>query len=128
MTKNYFETEKIQTVTLAHETETGYKWYEEVPEKPLKFLGIRVGTEPAKKAGWASCINGERRTSDEMREYWDAWRVDEKTMKVFNNADVSIYFSYKHTLGTRFETHEDAQKYVDELIASSDKKFNVIIT
>ena len=66
MIKHYFETDKIQMITVSFESETGYKWYEAVPEKPLKFLGFRVRTEPAKKAGWASYINGERRTTEEM--------------------------------------------------------------
>lgn len=128
MTKQYFETDKIQTVTLTFESETSYQWYEAVPETPQTFLGFRVGTHPSIKAGWASGFFGERRTTEEMRAYWDAWRVDETAMKVYNKAHVSIHLSYKHTVGCRFESNEEAQKYVDDLIASSDKKFNVIIT
>jgi hypothetical protein len=48
-------------------------------------------------------------------------------MKVYNKSSITIYFSYKHYISSRFESNEEAQKYVDELLASSDKKFNVIV-
>jgi hypothetical protein len=35
--------------------------------------------------------------------------------------------SYKHTIGTNFDSNEAAQAYVDDLILGSDKKFTVII-
>jgi hypothetical protein len=126
-TITYFETDKIQTVTLTMESEVSMKWYEATPSKPIKFLGIRVGTYPGKKAGWAYSINHERNSTDELLVEWKGYRVDEEEMKVYNKAHVSIHFSYKHTLGTRFDTNEDAQQYVDELIEQSGRSFNVII-
>jgi hypothetical protein len=127
MTKHYFETEKIQTVTLTMESEAGMKWYEERPEDIRKFLGITYKNELRLQAGWGWQEHRERYTTEELEKEKPYLRVDEKEKKVYNKSYVSIYFSYKHTLGARFESNEEAQKYVDDLIASSDKKFNVII-
>lgn len=127
MTKHYFETEKIQTVTLTMESEAGMKWLKERPEKIRKFLGITISKEIRLKEGWGYGTHRERYTTEELKMEWPSYRVDEKEKKVYNKSYVSIYFSYKHTLGARFESNEEAQKYVDDLIASSDKKFNVII-
>ena len=47
--------------------------------------------------------------------------------RIYNRAHVEIRFGYKQSFGVRFESNEEAQAYVDELISSSDKKFHVII-
>jgi hypothetical protein len=127
MIKNYFETDKIQTVTLTMETEAGMQWYEERPEKIYKFLGITTGIDRKLKAGWAWQESGERYSTDAIREEKPYLRVDESEMKIYNKASVCIYFSYKHVLSTRFESNKEAQEYVDNLIAESGKKFNVIV-
>jgi hypothetical protein len=51
MTKTYFEVDKIETVTLTMETESGMKWHEALPLRKHKFLGITVGISPALPAG-----------------------------------------------------------------------------
>ena len=127
MTQHYFETDKIQTVTLTQETEAGMNWYEERPEKIFKFLMFAVGRIPRADAGWAWDVNRERYSSDVIRKENPYLRIDEREMKVYNKAHVSIYFSYKHSLGCRFESNEEAQQYVDKLIEDSGRKFNVII-
>jgi hypothetical protein len=127
MTKNYFETEKIQTVTLSMETLSGMKWLEERPEKIRKFLGITISKELRLQAGWGYGTYRERYTTEELAKEWPYLRVDEKEKKVYNKSYVSIYFSYKHSIGARFESNEEAQEYVDELIEQSGRIFNVII-
>lgn len=127
MTKNYFETDKIQTVTLYQETEAGMQWYEERPEKIYKFLGIITGRDRKLKAGWAWDEYRERYSTEELRAEKPSLRIDEREMKVYNKASVSIYFSFKHTLGCRFESNEEAQQYINTLIEDSGRKFNVII-
>jgi len=127
MTKHYFETEKIQTVTLTMETLSGMKWLEERPEKTCKFLGITIRKELRLKEGWGYGTYRERYTTDELAKDKPYLRVDEKEKKVYNKSYVSIYFSYKHSLGARFESNEEAQEYVDELIEQSGRSFNVII-
>lgn len=127
MTKNYFETEKIQTVTLTMETLSGMKWLEERPEKICKFLGITISKELKLPEGWGYGTHRERFTTEELAKECPYLRVDEKEKKVYNKSYVSIYFSYKHSLGCRFESNEEAQEYVDELIEQSGRSFNVII-
>lgn len=127
MTKNYFETEKIQTVTLTMETESGMQWLEERPEKVRKILGITISKELRLKEGWGYGTYRERYTTEELRRDKPYLRVDEREHKVYNKSHVSIYFSYKHTIGSRFDSNEEAQEYVDELIEQSGRSFNVII-
>jgi hypothetical protein len=127
MTKNYFETEKIQTVTLSMETLSGMKWLEERPEKLRKFLGITISKELRLKEGWGYGTYRERYTTEELAKEYPYLRVDEKEQKVYNKSYVSIYFSYKHSIGARFESNDEAQEYVDELIEQSGRIFNVII-
>jgi hypothetical protein len=55
------------------------------------------------------------------------YRVDEINKKVYNKAHVNVHLNYKEGISCDFDSNEEAQKYVDELIASSDKKFTVII-
>lgn len=127
MTKNYFETDKIQTVTLTMETLSGMKWLEERPEKTCKFLGITISRELRLKEGWGYSTYRERYTTEELAKEWPSHRVDEKEKKVYNKSYVSIYFIYKHSIGARFDSNEEAQEYVDELIEQSGRIFNVII-
>ena len=127
MTKTYFETDKIQTVTLTMETLSGMKWLEERPEKTCKFLGITISRELRLKEGWGYGTYRDRYTTEELMKEHPSYRVDEREQKVYNKSYVSIYFSYNHTIGARFESNEEAQEYVDELIEQSGRIFNVII-
>ena len=132
MKKHYFELDKIESITLTHETETSYRWMDSIPARPKTFLGIKYGMEPEIPAGWNDCIKGDgtdrypwdRKTSEYFEEY--EW-LKVLPFRIHNKANVSIYLSYKHTLGMNFDSNEEAQAYVDDLIASSDKKFHVII-
>ena len=132
MQKHYFELDKIESITLTHETETPWRWMPSIPARPKTFLGIKYGMEPEIPAGWNEYIREDgtdrypwdRKTSEYFEEYnW--FKV--LPFRIYNKANVSIYLSYKHTLAMRFDSNEEAQAYVDDLIASSDKKFHVII-
>ena len=127
MTKNYFETDKIQTVTLTQETDVEMEWYEERPEKIYKFLGITTSIDKKLKAGWGWKEHRERYSTEELISEYSQFRVNEKEMKVYSKAHVSICFSYKHSVGCRFDSNEAAQQYVDNLIEDSGRKFNVIM-
>lgn len=136
MQKHYFELDKVDTITLTHETKTSYRWFPEIPARPKTFLGIKYGMKPGIIAGWNNSIddNGnehqyrtwDRKQSSYFKDYsW--YRVDENAKRIYNKSHVEIRFGYKQTLGVRFESNEDAQEYVDDLISSSDKQFHVII-
>lgn len=137
MQKHYFDLDKVDLITLTMEKESGYTWYDEIPARPRKFLGIRIGTIPAVPAGWneyneanyGNCddwVKSSRKHKSYFEQYsW--YRVDEKTKKVTQKPHVEIRFGYKQYLGIRFTTNEEAQAWIDELVSSTDKKFQVII-
>lgn len=127
MIKNYFQLDKVQSVTLRYERETGYKWFAEVPSRPRTFLGIPFGMTEAIPAGWSDYESGRNPLPSSYFNDYDWYRVDEVNKKIYNKAHVDIRIGYKEGIGCQFESNEEAQKYVDELIASSDKKFTVII-
>ena len=126
MQKNYFQLDKVHSVTLKYEQET-HKWFNEVPAKPKTFLGIRYGMTKAISAGWSDYEDGRYpRPSSYFNDYvW--YRVDEINKKIYSTAHVDIRFNYKEGIGCNFESNEEAQKYVDDLINTSDKQFHVIV-
>lgn len=131
--KHYFELDKVNSITLRFEKESEYRWYEEVPSRPRKMFGIKIGTIAAIPAGWNSEEPEEelryshRRVSSSYFERYKWYRVDETKKRVFEKAYIEIVFGYKQTISTKFETNEEAQEYVNELIQSSEKEFHVII-
>jgi hypothetical protein len=134
MTKNYFELDKVNSITLTMEKESGYKWFSKIPAKPKTFLGIRYGMEPEIPAGWNQDIDDDgkeyrpwwRKQSSYFEDYkW--YKVDEVNKKIFIKPHVEIRFGYKQSIGQNFNSNEEAQSWVDELIQSSDKQFHVII-
>lgn len=134
MKKHYFELDKVDSITLTHERETNYRWYPEIPATPKMFLGIPIGTNKAIPAGWNEYVdeNGNEkwpndRTKTSYFKDYQWYRVDDVNKKIYNKAHVEIRFGYKQSFGINFESTEEAQDYVDELISSSDKHFHVII-
>lgn len=132
MKKYYFELDKVQSITITHETETSWRWMDSIPARPKTFLGFKYGMEPEVPAGWNDSIREDgtdryqhhRKQSTHFKDY-DWLKV--LPFRIHNKAHVAIYLSYKHTLGMYFDSNEEAQAYVDNLINSTDKKFHVII-
>lgn len=54
-------------------------------------------------------------------------RVDEKNKKIWNKATVEIKLRYKDMVSKQFNSNEEAQAWIDEIISDSGKKFKVII-
>ena len=135
MQKNYFELDKVESITLTHEAESSYRWFPEIPARPKTFLGFKTGKmHPAVPAGWNNNINDEGkehqyRTWDRKQaSYFKDYEWYKVTpFRIYNKAHVEIRFGYKQTLGLRFESNEEAQEWVDDLIQSSDKQFHVIV-
>jgi hypothetical protein len=127
MQKQYFQLDLVHSITLNYETKTSYKWYAEVPARPRIFLGIPFGMTKAIPAGWSEYDEPNRTTPSSYFDGYDWYRVDEVNKKVFNKARVDIRFSYKEGIGVQFDSNEEAEKYVNELVESSNKKFTVII-
>jgi hypothetical protein len=128
MTKNYFELDKVESITLQQEKESGsWRWWAETPATQRTFLGIPIGIKPAIPAGWSDYDFGQNRKPTSYFDDYTWYRVDDVNKKVYSKAHVTIYLGYKHSLGQTFESTEEAQAYVDDLILDSDKKFTVII-
>ena len=133
MTKNYFELNKVNSITLTMERESsGYYWKEAIPARPKKFLGIKIGILPPVPAGWSEYEEEDeddyrRRKQSSYFENYKWYRIDEVAKKLYNKAHVEIRIGYKQSIGQNFNSNEEAQDWVDELIQSSDKQFHVII-
>jgi hypothetical protein len=132
MQKHYFELDKVDSITLTVERNSGFMWKEAIPATPKKFLGFTIGTKPAVPAGWAEYEEEDkydlrRRVQSSYFENYKFYRVDESAKKVWHKAHAEVRFGYKQSIGKQFESNEEAQAWVDELIASSEKKFQVII-
>lgn len=134
MIKKYFQLDDIISIQFTAERETDYRWKERVPERDKKFLGFVVGKHPEIPEGWVSRDFGYLTDDDErMRvdsSYFErySWlRVDEKNKKIWNKATVEIKLRYKDMVSKQFNSNEEAQAWIDEIISESGKKFKVII-
>ena len=134
MKKHYFELDKVDSITLTGEREASYRWFPEIPAKPKTILGIKYGMTEAIPAGWNEYIDDDgneyapwnREQSSYFADYsW--YKVCDITQRIYNKAHVEIRFGYKQSLGIHFNDNTEAQKYVDDLINSSDKQFHVIV-
>jgi hypothetical protein len=131
MQKYYFELDKVDSITLIMERDSEYKWFEEIPDRPRKFLGLRFGTIKGIPAGWSSYdLEDHHYNSRKPSSYFDEYnryKVDEENKKVFRKAYVEVSLGYKRTISRNFESNEEAQSWVDDLISDSNKKFHVIV-
>ena len=126
--KHYFELDKVDSITLTHEKEsTSWSWWAETPGTQRTFLGIPIGTIPSIPAGWSDYEGGICRKPTSYFADYTWYRVDDVNKKIYNKAHVEIRLGYKQSFGINFESTEEAQDYVDELISSSEKQFHVII-
>jgi hypothetical protein len=55
------------------------------------------------------------------------YKVCDITKRIYNKAHVEIRLGYKQSFGINFIDNTEAQKYVDDLINSSEKQFHVIV-
>jgi hypothetical protein len=134
MKKHYFELDKVDSITLTGERETGYRLFPEIPAKEKSFMGIKYGMTEAIPAGWNDYID---ENENEYNTHWrkpasyfadySSYKVCDITKRIYNKAHVEIRFGYKQSFGIQFEDNTEAQKYVDDLINSSEKQFHVIV-
>lgn len=125
--KFYFQPEKVHSITLTAERESGYEWFNAVPARPKTFLGFTIGTIPAIPAGWSEYEDGGARKQSSYFADYSWYRVDEVNKKVYNKAHISIRFNYKESYGINFNSNEEAQQWIDDLIKETGVQFSVII-
>lgn len=135
MIKKYFQLDDIISIQFTPERESSYhRWAERIPERKKKFLGFVVGNHPEISEGWTGGYFGHLTDDDERirmdSSYFErySWlRVDEKNKKIWNKATVEIKLRYKDMVSKQFNSNEEAQAWIDEIISDSGKKFKVII-
>jgi len=134
MKKHYFELDKVDSITLTGERETEYRWFQEIPSRHKTFLGIKYGMHEAIPAGWNDYVDEDgneynthwRKPASHFADYsW--YKVCDITKRIYNKAHVEIRLGYKQSFGINFIDNTEAQKYVDDLINSSEKQFHVIV-
>jgi len=132
MQKHYFELDKVDSITLNSERESSYRWFPEIPAREKSFMGIKYGMTEAIPAGWNDCIDDDgneyRPWERKQSSYFDDYSWYKVTpFRIYNKAHVEIRLGYKQSFGIQFDSNEEAQTYVDDLILGTDKKFTVII-
>lgn len=133
MKKHYFNLDKVTSITITMEKESPFRWRERISARPKKFLGITIGYHQPIPAGWNEYVEEDensasckwRKSTDWFDEYsW--YRIDHEKLKVFIKPCVTINLGYKESIMTRFESNEEAQEWIDSLVAESGKKFKII--
>ena len=127
MQKQYFQLDKVHSITLSYERESDYAWVPEIPARPKTFLGIQYGVTEPIPAGWSEYEGGRWPEPTSYFERYSWYRVDEVNKKIYTKAHVEIRFGYKESIGVRFDTNKEAEDYVNELVNASSKTFSVII-
>ena len=127
MTKYYFDLDKVSSIHLRLETESDYTWYDEIKPQPRYFLGFKIGQTEGTPAGWSYYSSGRDRTPTQDFAEYKHYRVDLVNNKIFSRPRVTVYLGYRDSYTSYFDTDQEAQTYVDELIAKSTKNFQVII-
>ena len=137
MEKHYFELDKIESITLTTEIESSYRWFPELPAKPITFLGIKFGMHDAVPGGWNDMYSDA--DGLEFRDYLryrkptsyfedkTYYRVCDITKRIYNKAHVAIGLGYKRSIGLRFDSDAEAQAWVDKIVSKMAKEVVVII-
>ena len=125
----HFDINEIKTITIYPEVATAYKFYPPTYPQPRKVLGfIPWGMTTGEERGWCENIKYSNyygyHTSVALEGY--GYKVNLDEMKVYNKCHISISIGYKQSVGMKFETVEQAEKYVSKLIKKSGKNFAVI--
>jgi hypothetical protein len=125
--KFYFDIDLVTSIQLTVETQSVYKWFEEIPAKPKTFLGFKIGMTKPVKAGWSDYKDGRYRVEASYFRGYSSYRIDEVSKRIFNRASVTINHGHKTSFHRHFDSTEKAQAYVDELINLTGKTFEIII-
>ena len=126
MIKYYFDLDKVTSISYKLEEKSGYKWCDEVKPQPRYFLGFQIGQTNGKPAGWKYEDDNYRRATSYFDDY-KSYKVDLVNKKITIRPRVTAVLGYKDSYTNYFDTDQQAQAYVDELISKSKKNFQVII-
>lgn len=125
----HFDLNEVKSITIYPEYPTGYKFYPPKYTEPIKLLGfIPLRAASWHKGGWCE----DTRYTDyypyyttiELEDF--GYKVDLDEFIVYNKCSISISLGYKHSISKKFDSIEEADKYVANLIKKSGKNFAVI--
>ena len=127
MDKYYFNLDKVSSIHLRLEEVSDYKWFEEIKPQPRYFLGFKIGSTKGVKAGWCEYDDSDWRKDTEYFNDYKFYRVDFENRIVFIRPKVTIYLNNSDRYSSYFDTDQEAQQYVDDLVEKSTKNFQVIV-
>lgn len=125
--KIYFDLDHISAIHVTMERESSYAWFDEVPSKPKKFLGITVGKTEVLPAGWSDWRCGFDRKQSSYFDDYDWYRVDEIAKRIFNKAHVSVHLGPKESVSMNFNSNQEALDWTEGIIIKSGKKLEAVI-
>lgn len=126
MSKEYFDVDRIVTISLFGEIDAGYEWVEPQPIK--RFFGL-IDTGRFTPAGYVSTPNDSSiYTEENLRGYgYKVYSRDERIVNnVVNKPYVKVDLEHDNSLTVRFETEDEMLKWVDEIKALSKKVFVLV--
>tara|TARA_R110000782_G_C14636181_1_gene395026 strand:+ start:269 stop:658 length:390 start_codon:yes stop_codon:yes gene_type:complete len=126
MTKVYFELDKVESMTLITERESGYKWFEEVTPTFKTFLGFKYNKKSLIPAGWSDYESGRNRVQSPYLIKWGDRRVDELNKKVYEKARITLHLNGDNRINANFNSDEEADDYAFELMEGAKQAFHVI--
>lgn len=126
MEKYYFDLDKVQSIHLRLEEISDYRWFDEIKPQPKYFLGFKIGSTQGVKAGWGEYEDSNWRKDTEYFDDWKSYRTDVENRIVFIRPKVTVYLNNKNFYSSYFDTDQEAQQYVDDLVKKSNNNFQVI--
>jgi len=125
----HFDLNEVKSITIYPETPTQYKFYPPKYTEPKKLFGlITLISAKWHQGGWCEDTRYPDYypyyTSVDLEGY--GYKVNLDDLKVYNKCHISISIGYKQSVGKKFESIEEAEKYVSKLIKKTGKSFAVI--
>lgn len=125
----HFDLNEVKSITIYPETPTRYTFYPPKHTEATKLFGfIPLRSARYDERGWSEDIRFldycPYYSTVELEDY--GYRVDLNDFIVYNKCSITITLGYKHSVSKKFESIEEADKYVAKLIKKSGKNFAVI--
>lgn len=126
MRKEYFDVDRIVTISLFGETDAGYEWVEPQPIK--RFFGL-IDTGRFTIAGYVSTrYDSSIYTEEELRGY--GYKVYSRNERIVNNVVdkpyVKVDLEHDNSLTIKFENEDEMLNWVNDIKILSKKLFMLV--
>lgn len=128
--KVWFNIKRITKIRLYYENEVEKTFYPSEPKNRFKFLWLiplwKQGNFPDR---WIN--NGDDRKSycydcNSNYENHERYRIQDFPKKLFLKAAVHIQLDYKDEVSSYFDSDQEAEDFVEDILSQSDHVFEVI--